>query len=617
MNTPMPEAATGPRAGTSLPSPTRRRLLAGGLAGAGAIAAGATAFALTAQDSEDAPAYACWRQQEKGKLGDLEYLVLCATLAPSPHNTQPWRFRLEGDSILVHADLTRHLGAADAQFRMMQVGLGCAIENLDVAAARLGYRCRIDLDAADRRFAADGHCARIELTRGPVERRPVFDAMFRRQTTRAAFDAHADVPAALRSRLAQAADGLPGVRLHWLRASAIGDPVGDVVRTAARDYLSDERHRAGMKWFRIKRAEWEQRRDGIAVFNTDAPALAKQYVEHFVGPADVMGPAFRDSEIASVDRLSAATPLWGLIVADGAGARQRLLAGRLAERIYLQATALGLAIQPMCYPTETPTGAAALRRLADVPDGHEPVFLFRLGRSGLVARSVAAAAARGHRLDQEDHMSHVARRLQSAGEEAANSLSHGFGAVVAALFSPQLMDNAFRAGPAQGLAATVYCASLILLFSVSAAYHWLPRGAAKELLRRLDHAAIFLFIAGSYTPFMLGRLAQEGGYWVLALVWLVATAGTVAKCANRLTQPALSTAIYLGLGWLSVFILEPLGAIPTEGLALMVCGGGLYTLGAIVFHFGERVRYAHFVWHLLVLGASGCHFVAVLRYVAA
>ena len=214
-------------------------------------------------------------------------------------------------------------------------------------------------------------------------------------------------------------------------------------------------------------------------------------------------------------------------------------------------------------------------------------------------------------------MPQVARRLQTAGEEAANSLSHGLGAVVAALFSPQLMAHAFRAGAVPGMAAAVYCASLILLFSVSAAYHWLPRGPAKELLRRLDHAAIFLFIAGTYTPFMLGRLAQEGDWRVLALVWLVATAGTVAKCANRLTQPALSTAIYLGLGWLSVFVLPPLGAIPLEGLALMVSGGALYTLGAIVFHFDACIRYGHFLWHLFVLGASGCHFVAVLRYLAA
>ena len=115
-----------------------------------------------------------------------------------------------------------------------------------------------------------------------------------------------------------------------------------------------------------------------------------------------------------------------------------------------------------------------------------------------------------------------------------------------------------------------------------------------DLLRRLDHAAIFLFIAGSYTPLVLGSLAEEG-YWFLATVWLIATAGTVAKCANRLTHPFLSTGLYLGLGWFAVFLLEPLmHAIPPEGLALIVAGGVLYTLGAIVFHLDERVPYSHF-----------------------
>jgi hemolysin III len=215
-------------------------------------------------------------------------------------------------------------------------------------------------------------------------------------------------------------------------------------------------------------------------------------------------------------------------------------------------------------------------------------------------------------------MALTACRTQSPSEEVANSLSHGAGALLAAIFSPQLIGNAFQASTLQGLAATVYCASMIVLFSISAAYHWLPQGATKQLLRRLDHAAIFLFIAGSYTPFILGNLAQESGYWILGVVWLVATIGTIAKCANMLTHPVLSTALYLGLGWVSVFILKPLmSTMPVEGLALIVSGGLLYTLGAIVFHFDDRIRYGHFIWHLLVLAASGCHFVAVLRYATA
>lgn len=208
----------------------------------------------------------------------------------------------------------------------------------------------------------------------------------------------------------------------------------------------------------------------------------------------------------------------------------------------------------------------------------------------------------------------AASRHQSSSEELANSLSHGMGAVLAAIFSPQLIANAVHAGAVRGMAAGVYCASMILLFSVSAAYHWLPRGDAKDLLRRLDHAAIFLFIAGSYTPFVIGGLAEDG-YWFLAVVWLIATVGTVAKCANRLKHPLASTAIYVGLGWLCVFILQPLmTALPPQGVELLVAGGVLYTVGAVVFQFDDRIPYGHFAWHVLVLAASGCHFMAVLRY---
>jgi hemolysin III len=212
-------------------------------------------------------------------------------------------------------------------------------------------------------------------------------------------------------------------------------------------------------------------------------------------------------------------------------------------------------------------------------------------------------------------MSQIACRAQSSSEELANALSHGLGAVLAAVYSPELIAHALRAGTVHALGAALYCGSMILLFSISAIYHAVPAGATKDLLRRLDHAAIFLFIAGSSSPFLLGKLADQGGYWIVALVWLVATVGGVAKCANRLTHPFLSTALYMGLGWLAVFMLQPLmAAIPSGGIALIVAGGILYTIGAVVFHFDERVPFAHFAWHLLVLGASGCHFVAVLRY---
>lgn len=212
-------------------------------------------------------------------------------------------------------------------------------------------------------------------------------------------------------------------------------------------------------------------------------------------------------------------------------------------------------------------------------------------------------------------MPHVETRSQTASEEFANAASHGAGAVLAAVFSPHCITRALEAGTVHGVAAAIFCVSMVLLFSVSAAYHWLPHGSTKELLRRLDHAAIFLFIAGSYTPFMLGGAADAGGLWVLGVVWTLAAFGIVAKCVNRLTHPVLSTSLYLGLGWISVFVLDPvIRTTPPTGVVLLFAGGVLYTLGAIVFHLDERIRYAHFVWHLLVMSASACHFVAVAHY---
>ena len=212
-------------------------------------------------------------------------------------------------------------------------------------------------------------------------------------------------------------------------------------------------------------------------------------------------------------------------------------------------------------------------------------------------------------------MSPSTARIQTREEEFANSLSHGAGAALAAIFSPTLIEQALRAGTVHGIAAAVFCVSMILLLSVSAFYHWLPVGRTKDLLRALDHAAIFIFIAGSYTPFLLGPLANAGGPWMLTVVWAIAAIGTLAKCTNRLTHPVLSTGLYLAMGWLSVLLFEPmLQAMPVPGIQLIVGGGILYTIGAIVFHFDDRVRFAHFAWHLLVLGGSGCHFVAVMYY---
>lgn len=224
--------------------------------------------------------------------------------------------------------------------------------------------------------------------------------------------------------------------------------------------------------------------------------------------------------------------------------------------------------------------------------------------------AVAAGAAGGGSL--------LARRGQSRAEELANAASHGVGALFAALASPWAVSNAAGAGTLQGIAAAVFCTTMVLLFSISCIYHALPEGGTKALLQRMDHAAIFLFIAGSYTPFVLGALADDGGQWMLGAVWVAAVLGAFAKLTARLRHPVLSTLLYLAMGWIAVFLIGPLAReLPPSGVGLVIAGGVLYTLGAVVFHFDDRIRYGHFIWHLFVLVACACHFLAVAQFAAA
>jgi hemolysin III len=207
-------------------------------------------------------------------------------------------------------------------------------------------------------------------------------------------------------------------------------------------------------------------------------------------------------------------------------------------------------------------------------------------------------------------------RVQTLGEEIANTLSHGLGFLLAVASLPILVFVAQRDGTAANVvAASVFAGTMMLLYLVSTLYHALPHGAAKRWFNRLDHAAIYVFIAGSYTPFALGVLRGAWGWTLFGIVWGIATVGVTAKLFNRLRHPWWSTGLYVAMGWVVLIALKPLiDRMPAMGLVWLVAGGLLYTLGAAVFMLDNRVRYAHAVWHLLVLGGSTCHFFAALFY---
>ncbi|MFT3820310.1 MAG: hemolysin III family protein [Rubrivivax sp.] len=202
-------------------------------------------------------------------------------------------------------------------------------------------------------------------------------------------------------------------------------------------------------------------------------------------------------------------------------------------------------------------------------------------------------------------------RPQTLGEEIANAVTHGLGVLLALASLPVLVLHA--AGPAAVVGATLFATTMLLLYGVSTLYHALPPGRAKRWFNRLDHAAIYVFIAGSYMPFALGVLRGGWGWTLFGIVWALAALGVTVKLADRLRHPLWSTALYLAMGWVVLAALPPLvERTAAAGLAWLVAGGLAYTLGAVVFVFDSRWRYAHALWHLFVLGGSGCHVAAVL-----
>jgi hemolysin III len=204
-------------------------------------------------------------------------------------------------------------------------------------------------------------------------------------------------------------------------------------------------------------------------------------------------------------------------------------------------------------------------------------------------------------------------RPQSFTEELANSISHGVGLLLAMGALPVLVDlAASRGNVVDVVGACVFSCTMILVYAASSAYHALPEGRMKRLFNRIDHAAIFLFMAGSYTPFSLTGIQGVLDWAVFGLVWSLAAIGVVLKALGRLHNPWLSNGFYLALGWLVTLALWPLMESGGSWFSLLLGGSATYTAGAVFFLLDSRVRYGHFIWHLFVLAGSTCHFMAAL-----
>ncbi len=212
-------------------------------------------------------------------------------------------------------------------------------------------------------------------------------------------------------------------------------------------------------------------------------------------------------------------------------------------------------------------------------------------------------------------MSHV-ERPQSLGEEIANSVSHGAGALAVLAAFPVLLIAASRNGASAIVGATVFGATALAVYLTSTLYHALAPSRAKRVLRMFDHCAIYLLIAGTYTPFTLGVLRGPWGWTMFGIVWGLAILGILLRINAGDRRPRAVTALYVAMGWLGVVAAKPLiEAMPGWGLFWLVAGGVAYTAG-VAFYAAPRLRYGHFVWHLMVLAGTACHFIAVIGYSA-
>lgn len=207
-------------------------------------------------------------------------------------------------------------------------------------------------------------------------------------------------------------------------------------------------------------------------------------------------------------------------------------------------------------------------------------------------------------------------RAQTFGEEIANSLSHAIGLLGAIIGTPFLIIEVTRSGDAGAIAGvSIFCTAMILLYSASSLYHAFPPGRLKRLFYILDHSAIFLLIAGTYTPFTLGVLRDSVGAVLFTVVWAIAIVGIGLKAFGKVRHPVVSTGLYMAMGWLIVFATGPLiAAVPPAGMVWLVAGGISYTLGVVFFVTDSRLRYGHMVWHGFVVGGTVCHYFAVLWY---
>lgn len=204
----------------------------------------------------------------------------------------------------------------------------------------------------------------------------------------------------------------------------------------------------------------------------------------------------------------------------------------------------------------------------------------------------------------------------SLAEEVANAISHGLGALLSVAGLTMLVIYATLEGDADRIASfAIYGSTLVTLFLASTLYHAISHEQAKRVLKIVDHCAIYLLIAGTYTPLMLLTLKGPLGYGMLAIIWLLAAIGIAFKLIFGTKYRFISLATYLGMGFISLFIIGHLiEALPFAGMLLLAVGGFVYASG-VYFYVQHKIPFNHAIWHIFVLGGASCHFFMMVNYV--
>lgn len=205
----------------------------------------------------------------------------------------------------------------------------------------------------------------------------------------------------------------------------------------------------------------------------------------------------------------------------------------------------------------------------------------------------------------------------TVGEEIANAVTHGVAALlsIAGLAVLVVFAVLYSGSPKVVAAVSIFGASMVFLYTASTLYHSIPNPRAKKVLQYLDHSMIYVLIAGSYTPFCLITLQGYTGIALLCAVWLIAIAGISLQAVLLHKADWINCLLYLSMGWLAVFVIDPLvSTLDSTGLALLVAGGLAYTVG-VVFYIFERIPFSHAIWHTFVFAGTTLQFFSVLFYV--